>query len=81
MIGALRRRRQQQKDQIDRILVHGFEIDGMFETREQRVEVTKSGELGVGNGDAVTDTGGAQPFSFEQCVEDFPLVFAADSAA
>ena len=77
MVGAARLRRQQQEDEVDRIVVDGIEVDGMVETREQGVEAAEPSQPGVGNGDAVADPRGAQPLALEQRVEDLALVVAA----
>ena len=74
MVGACGFGRQQQEDQIDRLIVDRFEIDRLFKPGKQPVQALKFGQLAVRNGDALAHAGCAEPFALEQHVEDLALV-------
>jgi len=74
MVGPGRFRRQQQKDQIDRLLVHRIEIDRLVQAGEDAVKAVKTDRFAVRNGDAVADARRAQALALQQRVEDGALV-------
>ena len=78
MIGAGAFRRQQQENQIDRLIVERLEIDRPVEPGEQSEQPGQSGHLAVRNGDAVADRGRAELFALHQDVENRPLVLSAE---
>ena len=73
MIRPRRLGREQQEDEVHRLLVDGVEIDRRFEPREHAEELLEAGQLAVGNGDAVAHARRAQPFALEQHLEDLAL--------
>ena len=62
-------RRQEQKHQIDRLVVQRLEIDRRFQAGEDTGDALHAGELAMRNGDAVADTGRAQPLTLQDGVE------------
>ena len=66
--------RQQQKNQIDGLIVDRLEVDGLCEPRKQAVQPIEIGELAMGDSDADANAGGAQALAFYQRVKDGPLV-------
>lgn len=65
--------REQQENQIDRLVVQCFEIDRRFKTCENTGDLMNAVELAMRNGDAVAHTGGAELFTLEDDVENFPF--------
>ena len=53
-------RRQQQKNEIDRLFVDRIEIDRRFKPAEQAEHLLGLGQLAMWNGDAVANTRGAE---------------------
>jgi hypothetical protein len=62
---------EQQEDQIDRLVVQRFEIDGRFKTRKNADDRRKMAKLAMRNGNAIADTGRAQSFALKDDVENF----------
>src|SRR5690606_17408117 len=77
MIGAGTFRREQQKDQVDRLAIERFEIDRLLKPRKETDETIELGELAVRDGNATADAGRAEPLAMPQGFENFPLAAAA----
>ncbi len=73
MVGAGTFWRQQQENQINRLIVQRFEIDRRFKTCENTGDLLDAVELAMGNGNAVPHTGGTELFTLEDDVEHFPF--------
>jgi hypothetical protein len=73
MVGARFFRRQQHEDQIDRLAVHRFIVDGPFQAGEDAADGAGLAHAAMGNGDAGADAGGAQPLALHQGLEDAPF--------
>ena len=73
MIGPGVFRREQQKDEIDRLPVERLEVDRPVEAREQPEQPLELGQFAVRDRDAIADRRKAQPLALRQHVEDFPL--------
>ncbi len=69
MIGARIWRRNQGEDQIDRFIVDGAEFYGRSKTYENPPHPIQPFNHRMGNGDAMTDPGGAEGLTFHQGVE------------
>src|SRR5690606_30754218 len=74
MVGAGALRREQQEDEIDRLVVEGLEIERLRQTREQAENARQAGQLAMRDGDAVADAGRAELLPLEQRLEDLALV-------
>ena len=77
MIGDGAFRGEQQKNQIDRLVVDCFERDRPLEPGEDAVEPGEPGQFAVRNPDSHPDAGAAEPFAFDQHIIDGALVLAA----
>ena len=73
VIGAGVLGREQQEDQIHRLVVDGVEVDRLLEAREQAKELFHLAKAAVGDGNAATHTGRAQAFAFDQNVQNGPF--------
>src|SRR4029079_5810500 len=71
MISARRFRREQQKDEIDRLVVERFEIDGALQSSEQTKESAQFRKLTVRDRHATTDAGRAELFALKQDFQNF----------
>ena len=78
VIGAGGFRRQQQKNQIDRLAVERLEIDRPLQPREQPEQAAELRQLAVRNGDAVADRGGAELLALQQDFQNRALVLAGE---
>ena len=74
MIGARSLRRQQQKQQVNRLAVERLEVDRVIEARKQPEQMVELPQLPVRDGDAVAHGGRAQFFPLQQNLEDRLLV-------
>lgn len=63
-------RGQQHEDQIDRALVDGVEVGRINETGEAARDAGQSWNAGMGDGDALAHSGGAQAFTLEHPIEN-----------
>ena len=76
MVGAGTFRGEQQEHEVNRLAVHGLEIDRALQPREQAEQLVELGQLAMGNGDAIADRGGAKFLALQQDLEDRALVLA-----
>ena len=70
MVGPRLLRRQQDEDQVDRLLVDRVEVDGPFEPREEALDPVDARELAVRDRDPVSDARGPEPLPLQEDVED-----------
>src|SRR5690348_3425395 len=73
MIRTRALRRQQQKNEIDRLAIERIEFDRTIESCEQSKQVIEFGQLAMRDGDAVSDRRRAELFPLQQSLEDFAL--------
>jgi hypothetical protein len=74
MVGPGMLRRQQEEDQVDRLVVERFEIDRFVQPRKYADDVGQRRQPPVGYGNAAADARGPQVLALQQRVEDFPRV-------
>jgi hypothetical protein len=63
-------RRQQQKDEIDRLIIHRIEIYWLVQTGKKPNDLIKILVFAVGDGNAMTDPCRPKPLACQQFVED-----------
>ena len=73
MVGPRLFRRQQHEDQVHRLAVHRFIIDGRFQLGENAGDAGGLGHAAMRDGNTGADTGGAQALALEQGLEDAPF--------
>ncbi len=69
VIGSGFFRREQQKQDIDGLAVEGVEIDGFFKPRRRAEQMRQTGNLAMGNGDAIADGGRPKSFALQKRIE------------
>src|SRR5205809_6812221 len=78
MLGPGVKRRQQNKDQIDRLVVDRLKQDRAVEPRKDAAEPGQIGQFAMRNGNASADSGAAEPLAFGEHVVDLPLAAAGN---
>ena len=79
MVGSRALRRYQQKNDIDRPLVDGVEIDWRRDSREQPVRSSEARHAAVRDGDAAADARRSQTLTLDQEFEQAPFVDAIET--
>ena len=70
MVRARPFRRQQQENQIDRLIIERFEVDRFGQSRKQPEQPFQTGNAGMRYGYPMTNAGRAESFPFLQRIED-----------
>ena len=78
MVGARAHGSEQQHHQVDRLIVHRFELHRGFQLGEHRRHRAEAGKLAVRDGDAVAEPGRAQLFAIVDGFEDGRRILARD---
>ena len=73
VIGAGALGREQEEDEVDRLVVERLEIDRLREPREQAEDAVEARELAVRDGDAAADAGRAELLALQKRIEDLAL--------
>ena len=76
VIGTSRFGREQQENEIDRLAVQRFKVDGPFQAGKQAKQLVELRELAMGDGNAVADAGRAELLPLQQRLENHPLALA-----
>src|SRR5690606_12835112 len=71
-------RRQEQEDEVDRLVVQRLEVNGRLEPREEAGDLRKLLQLAVRDGDAIAHAGGAEPLALKDDVDDLTLRNSGD---
>jgi hypothetical protein len=74
MIGDGAFRGEQQKNQVDRLVVDCFERDRPLEPGEDPIEPRKPRQFAMRDPDPHPDSGAAEPFAFDQHIIDRALI-------
>ncbi len=71
MIRASQFRRQEQENKIDRLVIHGVEVDWCFQSGKYTIKAVKAGNLAMRNGDPLAHACRAQTLALQQRLEYF----------
>ena len=76
MIGAGAFRREQKKNQVNRLIVERIKINRTIKAREHSEQFVQLRQLGMRNGDAVANAGGTKLLALLQGLRDYALILS-----